>query len=79
MEELCNISLEGQVHVKVQSLTRETLKIRLMALWAVVVYVWPVRGDMWGMKEIRHVTKFWLEIMELDYYWEVLSKVGATY
>jgi len=39
MEELCNISLEGQVHVKVQSLTRETLKIRLMALWAVVVYV----------------------------------------
>jgi len=34
---------------------------------------------MWGMKEIRHVTKFWLEIMELDYYWEVLSKVGATY
>lgn len=31
------------------------------------------------MKEIGHVTKFRLEIMELEYYWEVLSLAGATY
>ena len=34
--ELCSSSLESQVRVKIQSLKTETLKIRLIALWAVV-------------------------------------------
>jgi hypothetical protein len=65
--------------VNFQSLTTEALKIRLMALWAVLVYLRPVGRDRWGMKEIRYVAKFWLEIMEVEYHWEVLSLVGATY
>jgi hypothetical protein len=34
---------------------------------------------MWGMEEIRYVTKFWLEIMEVEYEWGVLRLLGETY